>query len=317
VKAIILEKFGGTNRLQLAELPQPEMTDDEVLIEVAYAGVNPVDWKIREGYLKEALPHQLPIIPGWECAGTIKKVGGRVQRFSPGEKVYAYCRKPLVQWGAYCELVAVSEKSIARAPKQMKAEEAAGVPLAALTAFQVLFDVANLKKDETVLIHAGAGGVGSFAIQFAKNAGARVLTTARQINHEYVKQLGADVALDYTARPFPVSLREIEAQGVDVIFDCAGGETLSQSYGCLKAGGRLVTIVDQPTIPADAPQGIKAQYHFVTPSGRQLTEIAALIDAGKIKAPALQILPLADAAKAQELSRAGRTRGKIVLKVKS
>lgn len=315
MKAIVIDSFGGVEKLHLKDVPTPTPADNEVLIQVHYAGVNPVDWKIREGALQGAYPQSFPMILGWDCSGTIKAVGKNVRNFKPGDEVFAYCRKPQIQWGTYAEYISFDASNVALKPKNINFAEAAAIPLACLTAWQAIFDFANLKKGQTILIHAGAGGVGGFAIQLAHNAGAKVITTASESNHPYVKKLGADFAIDYNKQNFVEKVREFAPQGVDVVFDTIGGKTLKDSIGLLKTGGALVTIIDRNVQSLKLPPTIKAGYVFVQPDGKELTQISNLIKDGKLKAPQIEELPLRDAAKAHEKSQGGHTRGKTVLKV--
>lgn len=314
MKAITIDGFGGIEKLKTSVLPDPVPASDEVIINVRYAGVNPVDWKIREGYLKERLPHKFPLIPGWDAAGVIAAVGKDVEKFKVGDEVFAYCRKPEVQWGTYAESVALGAEFVAHKPKNTSFAEAAAIPLVGLTAWQALFDAANLQKGQTVLVHAGAGGVGSLAIQFAKHIGARVMTTASVAKHDYVKKLGADVAIDY-AYGFVEQVLKAAPEGVDLVFDCVGGKTLDESMPVVKRGGHIISIVQKPDEQLAEKYGIHPGYVFVRPNGEQLAEIGRLIETGKVVVPKIEELSIKDVAKAQEQSRNGRTLGKMVLKV--
>lgn len=315
MKAIAIKDFGGVEKITLTDLPKPEVGPDEVLIEVAYASVNPVDWKIREGYLKDRLPHKFPIVLGWDAAGTVRAVGANVKNLKPGDEVFAYCRKPTIQWGTFAEYVVFDAENVSLKPKSLSFAEASAVPLVALTAWQALFDVAKLKKGETILVHAGAGGVGSMAIQFAKLAGAHVLTTASAANHAYVKQLGAEQAFDYKAG-FVDQVKKAYPKGVDVVFDCAGGKTLRESYSVIKPEGRLVSIVEQVDPEAEKKYHFKGSYVFVRPNGGELTEIGKLIADKKITFPRIEEMRLEEAGEALEKLRSGKAKAKIVLKVK-
>src|SRR5512139_1006389 len=230
VRAMVIEAFGGPERLKAAEVPTPVAGDEEVLIALACTSVNPVDWKIGEGMLADMFPHSFPLIPGWDAAGTVSAVGRNADRFKTGDKVFAYCRKPQIQFGTYCEYVAVHESAVALMPGNLGFAEAATVPLTGLTAWQSLFDTAKLSGGEKILIHAGSGGVGSLAIQLAKHAGATVYTTARAVNHDYVRSLGADVAIDYAKENFVDVLRKREPGGIDVVYDTIGGHVQQRSY---------------------------------------------------------------------------------------
>lgn len=315
MKAMVIEDFGGPEQLKLADIPVPTPEDGEVLIELAYTGVNPVDWKIREGRLKDMFPHGFPLVPGWDAAGTVSAVGGNVTEFGVGDRVYAYCRKPRIQHGTYAEFVAVEEAAVAPMPANLGFAEAATVPLTGLTNWQSLFEFAELTAGQVVLIHAGAGGIGSLAVQFAKHAGAKVITTASARNHDYVKSLGADAAIDYASESFTDVVRATEADGVDVVYDTIGGETQRRSYEVLKPGGVLVSIVAPPDQEAAQRHKVKAGFVFVEPNGSQLRRISELLQSGAVKPAYFEEMRLEDAAEAQERSKAGHVRGKIVLKI--
>lgn len=316
MKAMVIQEFGSVEQLHFENLPTPKPADNEVQIEILYTSVNPVDWKICEGLLKGRLPHEFPLIPGWDAAGVVAAVGKNVKKFKTGDEVYAYCRKPTVQWGTYAEFVCFDAENVALKPKSINFAQAAAIPLVALTAWQALFDVAKLKKGETILIHAGAGGVGSLAIEFAKNAGAKVFTTASKSNFDYVKKLGADVVIDYKTQDFAQEIKKQVPAGLEVILDTIGGKTLEQSLDLLKPQGRIVSIVAQVDPAVAKQKNIQFGYVFVRPNGQQLKLIADLIDTGKIAAPNIVEMPLSEATKACEMNMQGHTRGKIVLKVK-
>ncbi|MCS6771918.1 MAG: NADP-dependent oxidoreductase [Kiritimatiellae bacterium] len=312
MKAVCFDNFGDESVLQIRDLPKPEPGKGEVLIRVHAAGVNPVDWKIREGLLKTRMPHQFPIIPGWDVAGTIEKLGPGCRRFKKGAAVYAYARKPVIKDGCYAEYVVLPEKNVALKPRSMDFKQAASIPLAALTAWQSLFDAAELQKGDTILIHAAAGGVGGFAVQLAKWKGARVIATASANNHEYVRSLGADEVIDYTQTDFVEAVRTLAPKGVDVAYDTVGESVQVRSIQTVRKGGTLVTIL-APTPEAQSARGLRLKYVFVAPNARQLARLASLIEAGKFKTHLTAELPLEQAAEAQRMSRTGHTRGKIVL----
>jgi len=315
MKAIIIRTFGGPEVMEIAEVPTPEPQAGEVQIKVTYAGVNPVDWKIREGKLKERLPHEFPIILGWDVAGVISKVGANVSPQRIGEEVFAYARKPIVQWGTYAEYICLDAQYVVRKPKALSLQQAASIPLAGLTAWQSLIEFAKIKPHDKVLIHAGAGGVGSMAIQFAKYCRAHVITTARSANHEYVRSLGADIAIDYTKVNFATKIKELFPQGVDVVFDTLGGKTLEASYPIVKRGGRLVSIAQPLDASLGEKFGIITGYVFVRPDGIHLKTIADLINSSKVSPPKIEEYPLERSAKALETVKEGHTQGKIVLRV--
>ncbi len=316
MKAMVIDAFGGPERLRAAEVPTPEPGPGEVLIALGCTSVNPVDWKIREGMLADMFPHAFPLIPGWDAAGTVSVVGPGVSGFKPGDKVFAYCRKPEIRYGTYCEFVAVHESAVAPMPANLGFAEAATIPLTGLTAWQSLFDAAKLAAGEKILIHAGGGGVGSLAIQFAKHAGATVYTTARAANHPYLASLGADAAIDYTKENFVNALRSREPHGIDVVLDTIGGHVQQRSYKVLRKGGRLVSIVGIPDLDEARPYDVRTAFVFVSPNGVQLKRIAELVESGAVRPAYFEVMRLDEAARAQELSRTGHVRGKIVLRVR-
>jgi NADPH2:quinone reductase len=311
MRAMAIEEFGGPDRVKPMTLSRPKPTRGQILIRVVAAGVNPVDWKIRDGLLRDALPHAFPIILGWDVAGIVDELGEGASRFRKGDKVWAYARKPVIQWGTWAEFVAVPETSASILPPRLLFEEAASVPLAALTAHQGLAK-AGVRSGETVLVHAAAGGVGHFAVQLARNLGAKVYGTAGTSNQEFVLGLGADGALDYTREDFREALRRFSPEGVHVVLDCVGGDALVRSFDVLRPGGRVVSIVD-PQVGAHAPAGFRADYVFVEPSGDQLEALAGLFPRQKLRTHVSKIYPLREAAQALTESQAGHVRGKLVL----
>ena len=315
MKALQFDDFKGIDSMEFRDIPIPEPKSDEVQIQVEYVSVNPVDWKLSEGVLKEALPHKLPVTVGWDVSGLICKVGSDVRNFRPGDPVFAYCRKEIVQEGTYAEFVTFAAKHVALKPKSLTFEQAASIPLCALTAWQAFFDVGKLQKGETLLIHAGAGGVGSFAIQMAKWIGSKIYTTASSSNHSYVKMLGADIAIDYKNENFVDVIHSHEPGGVDIVFDCVGGKTQNESFKILKKGGRLVSIVGKPDQKLADEYGVSGLLAFVRPNGEQLRKIGQLFDEGTLEPPNITIIPFASAKEALRENRKGHTRGKIVVRV--
>lgn len=315
MKAIFIEDFGGPEQLKNGQLTIPLPGSGEVQIKIAYTAVNPVDWKVRLGLLQKRIPHHFPLIPGWDAAGIISALGSHVTKFKVGDAVFAYCRKSIVQNGTYAEYVCHPADEVVLKPQILSFAQAAALPLGSLTAWQALFDAANLKKGETVLIQAGAGGVESLAVQFAKEAGAYVITTARAAHHPYVKSLGADLIIDYQTHSILEEVKKIDPMGLDVVFDLLGGETLKESFSLLKIGGRLVSIVEQPDPELAKNFQVSPFYLFASPNGKQLQYIADLIQAGKIAPIQIQEMPLDKAAEAQEKVREGHVQGKIVLHV--
>jgi NADPH2:quinone reductase len=313
MRAIAVHRFGGPEVLELVNLPDPAPRAGEVLIRILAAGVNPVDWKIREGLLDKRLPHRFPFVPGWEIAGFVEATGEGATRFARGDAVWSYTRLPEVQHGAYAELLALPETMVASKPASMFFYEAGAVPLAGLTSYQALLRQGDVKPGATVLVHAASGGVGHLAVQLAKSAGATVLGTAGKANQDFVKSLGADHVIDYTAGDFRDAVRAVCPEGVTVVFDTVGGEVLTRSYDVVAKGGRLVSIAGAPDQAEAAKRGIKVEYVFVEPSAPDLDRLRQLSDEGKLRVHVSSVLPLSEAREAHVKSREGRTRAKAVL----
>ncbi len=308
MKAVRIHNYGGPEVLKFEEAPRPQPGNGEVLVRIHAAAVNPVDWKVRAGRLKERIQYPLPLIPGWDFSGVVEATGSGVTRLKKGDEVYA--RPDLARNGAYAEYIVAKESEVALKPKSVDHVQAAAIPLAALTAWQALFDSAGLKAGQKVLIHGAAGGVGSFAVQLAKWKGAHVTGTASGRNQSFLRELGVDQPIDYEKTRF-----EDVVHDVDVVLDTIGGDTQKRSWKVLKKGGILVSIVSPPSAEEAAKQGVRHGYVFVQPNASQLAEIAKLVDSGKLKPVVETVLPLAEARRAQEQSETGHARGKIVLKV--
>src|SRR5256885_2848120 len=306
MQAVVAHEYGAPDVLKLEQMPRPEPHDDEALVRVIASSVNPADPLTLSGkYAKEFGTH-LPLIPGYDIAGIVEKTGANVTKLKIGDAVYGY---PTFG-GGWADYVTVKEWEVAAKPKSLNFVEAAAVPMGALTAWQALVDVAKLQPGQTVLIHGGSGGVGSFAIQIAKARGAQVIATASTANQDLLKQLGADVAVDYTKQKF-----EEIAHDVDVVLDPVGRDTLARSYSVVKKDGIVVTIVsrcDEAELKKHQIRGASLSSH---PDATELTEITKLIDAGKIRPIVTQVLPLTDAAKADAQAQTHHTRGKLVLKI--
>ena len=307
MKAARAHDYGGLEVLKYEDAPRPEPADDEILVRVYAAGVNPVDAKVRAGMFKQP-GAKMPLTPGYDISGVVEKTGAKATKFKAGDEVYAYLS--LQRAGAYAEYAIAKESELAAKPKTLTHEQAAAVPLAALTAWQALFEKAKMTEGQTVLIHGGSGGVGSFAVQIAKARGAKVIATASAANQDFLKELGADQAIDYRAQKF-----EEVAKDVDVVLDTVAGETLRRSYDVVKKGGFIVSVLEPPAKAELEKRGIRGAVFLVQPHAQQLTEIAKMIDSGKVKPFVSQTLPLAEAAKAHAAIETGHTRGKIVLKV--
>jgi NADPH:quinone reductase-like Zn-dependent oxidoreductase len=333
MKAWYIKRYGKADVLVQGEQPEPVLNDDDVLVQIHAAGVNPLDNKIRSGEFKLLLPYKLPLILGNDLAGVVVRTGARVRHFKVGDEVYA--RPDDDRIGAFAEYIAVRESALARKPASLSMEEAASMPLAALTAWQVLLVKGQLKAGQKVLIHAGSGGVGSMAIQLARHLGATVATTASAAQAPVLKTLGADVVIDYKTQDFSAMLKDY-----DRVLDTQGGGTLRKSLAVLKPGGKLIGIAGPPD-PAFAQQrgangfvslvmrllsygirkaarrgGSSYSFHFMTASGPQLEEIAGLIDAGRIRPVVDRVFPFAETAQALDYVATGRTKGKVVIKVR-
>ena len=308
MKAVVIHEYGGPEVLKYEDVPQPEPKQDQLRIHVIAAGVNPVDGMIRSGMFDKEGRRAFPVILGGDISGVIERVGSNITKFKSGDPVFAYVS--LDNSGGYAQYAVVTEREAAPKPKSLTYVEAAAVPIVALTAWQALIDTAKLKADQTVLIHGGSGGVGSFAIQIAKAHGAKVIATASAANQELLKQLGADVAIDYTKQNF-----ENVAKDVDVVLDSIGKDTLARSYGVVKKGGIIVSLVARPDPAELEKHGIRGEALSVDPNSDELSEIGKLIDEKKINVIVSQTFPLSEARKAQEQVATGHTRGKIVLKV--
>jgi NADPH:quinone reductase-like Zn-dependent oxidoreductase len=308
MKAIVAHEYGGPEVLKYEDVPRPEPKEDQILVRVIAAGVNPVDGMIRSGMFAKYEKAIFPLILGADIAGVVGKVGSKITKFKAGDPVFAYVS--LKKGGGYAEYAVATEAEAAPKPKSLNYVEAAAVPVVALTAWQTLIDTAKLSTGQTVLIHGGSGGVGTFAIQIAKARGAKVIATASTANQDLLKELGADVAIDYTKTRF-----EDVARDVDVVLDSVGKDTLARSYGVVKKGGFIVSLVARPDQAELDKRGIRGAALSVEPNSNELAEIGKLIDEKKIRVIVSQTFALSEAIKAQEQAATGHTRGKIVLKV--
>ena len=333
MKAFVLDGYGKKRALRLVDVPEPELRDDEVLVQVHAAGVNLLDFKIRAGEFKLILPYRMPLILGHDVAGVVVKVGAHVRQFKPGDAVYA--RPDDFRIGSFAELVPIKEASLARKPQGLTMEEAASIPLVGLTAWQALVEVAKLKKGQKVFIQAGSGGVGTFAIQLAKHLGATVATTTSSANVALVKRLGADVVVDYKTQDFEAHLRDY-----DVVLHSQDSAALEKSLRVLKRGGKLVSI-SGPADPAFGQQiaapgfvklvirllsagvrrrasrlGIDYSFLFMKASGSQLRDITRLIEAGAIHPVVDKVFPFDSTNEALAYVESGRAKGKVVISIK-
>lgn len=277
MKAVVINQYGSKDVLVEQEVNKPRAAVNQVVVKLEATSINPIDWKLREGYLKQMFDWEFPIILGWDAAGVISEIGSNVSKWKVGDRVFS--RPETTRFGTYAEYTAVDEHLLAKLPDSVSYEEAAAVPLAGLTAWQALFTHGHLKEGETVLIHAGAGGVGMYAIQLAKYAGAQVVTTASEKNHELLYSLGADQVIDYKKEKFEEILKDI-----DLVFDTMGGEVAENSYKVLKPNtGRLITIVGEPDLDTAKSHNVSAKGIWLQPDGDQLQKIADLMEEKKIK----------------------------------
>ncbi|MFT8824573.1 MAG: NADP-dependent oxidoreductase [Liquorilactobacillus mali] len=311
MKAIAIKEYGDIDNLQEIELKIPEIAEDEVLVENYATSINPIDWKARLGYLKGMYPWKFPVVLGWDTAGIITQVGAKVANFKIGDKVFA---RPDIyndgKKGTYAQYVAVKEDKLALKPDEITFEEAAAVPLAGLTALQVIVDRLKVKKGDKVLIQGGAGGVGLFAIQIAKHLGAYVATTASKKNHEFLKSLGADEVIDYHETKIDTVLNNYDA-----VFDTVNA--IDDGLAILKENGRLVTIAGNPSEEQKASSKEVSSW-WLQPNGKQLGELGNLIVAGEVKViiDSVYSLTAEGVRVAHKKSQEGHARGKIVIKVK-
>jgi NADPH:quinone reductase-like Zn-dependent oxidoreductase len=306
MKAIVAHEYGGPEVLKFEEVPRPEPKENEALVRVIASGVNPADPLTLSGKYAREFGTHLPLIPGYDVAGIVEKTGAKITKLKAGDAIYGY---PTFG-GGWAEYNTVTEGEVAAKPTSLSFTEAAAVPMGALTAWQALVDVAQLRAGQTILIHGGSGGVGSFAVQIAKARGARVIATASTANQDLLKQLGADVAIDYTKTRF-----EEIAKDVDAVLDPVGKETLARSYGVVKKGGIVMSLVARPDPVELKKREIRGAGISVHPDAEDLTEIAHLIDAGKIKPVVTKVLPLSEGIAAQQQAGTHHTRGKLVLRI--
>ncbi|MGZ3333107.1 MAG: NADP-dependent oxidoreductase [Gemmatimonadaceae bacterium] len=333
MKAFIIDRYGGPDRMRVGEMSDPEVGENDVLVEIHAAGVNPIDFKIRNGDFKLILPQRFPLILGSEAAGVVVRVGSRVHRFKAGDEVYARPRKGRI--GTFAEFIAIAEDDVAHKPKALTMVEAASIPLVGLTSWQALVERAHLSKGQKVLIQAGSGGVGTFAIQLAKRLGAIVATTAGAASFDLVKRLGADITIDYRKDDFETILKDY-----DVVLHSQGGEILEKSLRVLKPGGILISISGPPDPDFAKEIGaswivsvairllsyrirrrakrrhVRYSFLLMRASGDQLREISSLIDSGIIRPCVDRAFPFESTKEAMAYVESGRAKGKVVVKVR-
>ncbi|WP_431773485.1 NADP-dependent oxidoreductase [Streptomyces cucumeris] len=307
MKAISYRRYGGPEVLDYGEVPDPKVGPDSVLVRVRAAAVNPVDWKAQAGYLDPVLDAVFPVIPGWDVAGVVERPGPAVTEFRPGDEVIGYVREDFLSRGTFAEYVAAPLRTLARKPRNLSFAQAAGIPLAGLTAYQALTGALRVTEGDTVLVHAAAGGVGSMAVQLARHMGARVIGTASERNHDYLRTLGAEPVA--YGDGLADRLRELAPRGVDAALDLVGGQALTASAELLARGGRLASIADPEVL------GLGGHYVFVRPDPSDLQDLTDLAERGALGVELAAVLPLPRTAEAQRLSAEGHTRGKIAVTV--
>lgn len=303
-----MNQYGGPDVLKyVTDAPEPKVGPDTVLVRVRAAGVNPVDWKIREGYLDGLFETDFPLIPGWDVAGVVERAGPAVSEFSPGDEVVGYVREDHIGRGTYAEYVAAPLRTLGRKPPRLSWAEAAALPLAGLTAYQAINKALAVSPDDIVLVHAASGGVGSFAVQIARAKGARVIGTASARNHDYLRELGAE-PVEY-GDGLAERVRRLAPGGVTAALDLVGGEALEITPDLLAPKGRWASIVD-PTV-----RDRGGRYVFVRPDANDLSTLASLADDGRVDVAVARTFPLEEAAEAHRMIEQGHTQGKIVLEI--
>ena len=313
MRTIAEETFGGP--IAPMDLPIPEAGADEVLIRVRAAGVNPFDWKVADGDLKDELEHRFPLILGFDAAGVVERAGAGVTELAEGDEVYGYLFKPVIGGGAYAEYASAPATIVARKPESIRSTEAAALPVPGLTAMD-LVDAVDPKEGETVLIVGATGGVGSYALQLATRRGARVIATAREANEAFARELGATETVDHTRMDLLDAVRMTHPGGIEAIIDVVSErDALGRIAGLVKEGGRLASSVYAADVESLAQRGIKATNVSVQPDARRLEELSRIVDAGELTVRLERTFPLEQAPEALDESRTGHVRGKIVLLV--
>lgn len=307
MRAAVYDEFGGADRLEVRQVDDPPVGPDTVLVRARATSVNPVDWKVREGYLQAAYPHHLPIITGWDVAGVVEQVGPAVRTgVQVGDEVFGYVRRDDIAHGTTAELVPAPERTVTRKPASLSFEEAAALPLVGLTAWQALTEALQVTEGDRVLVHAGAGGVGHVAVQIAVALGAEVVATASPANHDFLRGLGATEVVDYDNGPVSEQL----SSPVDAVLDLVGGPALEDAPKQVRDSARIASIVDAQTVLA---QG--GRYVFVRPDRDGLDALARLADEGKLRVEVARVMPLDEIADAHRLSEEGHVRGKVVVTI--
>lgn len=310
MKTVRIHEYGNADVLRIEEIPVPQIASDELLIKIHAASINPLDWKVREGYMKDLHIHTLPLTLGQDFSGIVEKVGSSVTGFKVGDDVFG--RSSFYRDGTYAEFIEVKAKEVALMPKTITYDEAATIPLAGIVAWETLINKAKIKKNQRVLILGSSGGVGSLAIQIAKSKNCYVIGTTSHENLDFVKKLGADEVIDYTNQDFSDHLKDIE-----VVFDTIGGETQNNAFKVMRRGGILVSIASKPNQELAERYGVRAEYASTGPNAHILNELTSLIEKGQIRPVVDKVFRLEDVKQAQIYSQSGKARGKIVLEIAS
>lgn len=308
MKAVQVCEYGAPEVLRYTDVAEPVANDDDVLIRVIGTSVNPVEWKIRSGHMKEMITFSMPFIPGWDVSGIVESVGSSVTGFSVGDSVYS--RPDIARPGTYAEMISVRESEVAHKPRTISHIEAGVLPLAGITAWEAMVTVGKVTEGQRVLIHAASGGVGSLAVQIAKARGAYVIGTASARNRGLVESLGVDEFIDYAAQPFQNSTKEI-----DLVFDTIGGTTQDDSWSTIRPNGMLVSITSPPSEDVARQHGVRSAFLFIGPNAAALRELSALIERGELRPIVGAEYALRDVQRAHQLSETGRAKGKIALYV--
>jgi NADPH:quinone reductase-like Zn-dependent oxidoreductase len=304
MKAIQIQKYGEADELHLTEIQRPKPSDNEVLVRIVDAGVNPFDWKVRRGYMKDMMPLQFPHTMGYDFAGEVAEVGSKITNFKSGDRVFGFTN------GAYAEYGICSADKIAKLPPQVSFETAASLPTPALTAYQIIANNIRAHGANKILIHGAAGAVGSIAVQVAKSFGMTVFANAAKEDQTFLRELGVDQIVDYKTQRFEEQFKDLDA-----VVDLVGGDTLKRSFQIVKKGGLIVTTVGP--VPEDVAKsaGIEAKFFLNNQNSTDLEQLAKLVGDGKIKVRIAEVMPLAKAAEAQRMNESGKAHGKIVLHV--
>jgi NADPH:quinone reductase-like Zn-dependent oxidoreductase len=308
MKTVRIHEYGNADVLHIEEMPVPQIASDELLIKIHAASVNPVDWMVREGYMKDMHLHKLPLTLGQDFSGTVEKVGSSVKGFKVGDDVFG--RPSIDKDGSYAEFIEVKANEVALMPKTITYDEAATLPVAGTTAWETLINRAKIKKGQRVLILGSSGGVGSLAVQIAKNKECYVIGTTSNVNLDFVKNLGVDEVIDYKNQDFSQRLSDI-----DVVLDTVGGENQEKAFKVIKRGGFLISTVNKPNQELADQYGIRCEYASVGPNAHILNELRELIEMGQIHPVIDKVFRLEDAKQAQNYSQSGKARGKIVLEI--